>query len=432
MIRKEANSQSNDSSFIYLTHIRFIAIFVLFFLGAAVVYHGILDFLGFNYPWNTFLFDPSDRFNDWVNSVNQAHSSNPYYAQGPALATYFPFSYVMFGFLGRDSISGVTVYFLVTLLLMLTLGFCMQYSKYLIEKIPNASFRSRLIFLLLVVSLFTYPVIFSLDRGNIDLWISLLCSIFVFLTNSKLDYLGSLALAIAISLKGYPAAFLLLLLMERKYYNVFFIMLMTAFLTMYPLLFMWDSLNFNLQGFLTNFKKYKEIYVLGNGSLFASSDPYNAIRLVFFKFLEFSNNLDESHIRNASLYVYNYYKYLIFAFACLVSFYVVMLRDCQWKKILAICLLTILFPNVANDYKLNMLLPAMYFLVFHDMNKSESRKIFLAVCLLMVPKSYFFVSGRSISMLINPIILGYLSFLILSQQSVKLQFKNYLNFIFKK
>ena len=99
------------------------------------------------------------------------------------------------------------------------------------------------------------------------------------------------------------------------------------------------------------------------------------------------------------------YKYFSFALAGMFSIYAIFAKTPQWRRVLAICLTCILFPAVANDYKLNLLFPALYLLIAdHDSSKSN-KIIFMLLCLLLIPKSYFFIDGRSISMLINPILL---------------------------
>jgi len=50
--------------------------------------------LGRPYPYNTFFFDPRDRYGDLLNSWRQAQSDNPYFKGGtPAVATWFPLVY---------------------------------------------------------------------------------------------------------------------------------------------------------------------------------------------------------------------------------------------------------------------------------------------------------------------------------------------------
>lgn len=68
----------------------------IFFYIAQLVYFYILHDSGHHFPETSFLFDRGDRFNDWNNSVLSAANLNPYFEPSPAIAAYFPFSYLFF------------------------------------------------------------------------------------------------------------------------------------------------------------------------------------------------------------------------------------------------------------------------------------------------------------------------------------------------
>jgi hypothetical protein len=75
--------------------LRFFAMFILAGFALAACYHTAMrHFLNRGFPWNTYLFDPSDRFNDWHNPVRDARSMDPYYKY--RTANYFPFAYMAF------------------------------------------------------------------------------------------------------------------------------------------------------------------------------------------------------------------------------------------------------------------------------------------------------------------------------------------------
>ena len=78
-------------------------------------------------------------------------------------------------------------------------------------------------FLLLIVPILflTYPFLFTMDRGNIEilLFISLLFFLYYFL--QKKFVLSAIFLSIAIAMKAFPAVFLILYLPEKKYREMF-------------------------------------------------------------------------------------------------------------------------------------------------------------------------------------------------------------------
>lgn len=376
----------------------------------ACVYHAILGLIGLDWPWNTFLFSPGDRFNDWHNSVAQAASINPYDSSGPALAAYFPVTYVLLKVgVGYSAVTSIYIYFSISIaLFILTAGLVRAQIRQ-----PSVDSRTHYIkdvVLLVAACLISYPVLFALDRGNIDLWIALLSALFVVTQRTRFEIAGLLCLSLAISVKGYPAAFLLLLVSDRKYRSAIFCSFLALFMTGITLYFMWDGFGRNLNGFLNNLNSYYRIYVIGGASLFASSDPYNATRLIYFEFVGvwqklISPNFVPLSLETVSTSILRIYSLLSSFFAVIAAFFVLAVPAARWKKVTAICLIAIFFPNVSNDYKLCILFPGLYLLLLENINSRTEKVSFVLFCLLMVPKSYLFIHGKPISMFINPLLL---------------------------
>lgn len=379
-----------------------------FFL--AVGYHATLGSIGMDWPWNTFLFLPGDRFNDWHNSVAQTASGHPYYSSGPALATYFPVTYVLLRVgVGYSAVTSICIYFSISIpLLVLTASLLRtQFREHSFDSVAH---YVKDIVLLVAASLISYPVLFALDRGNVDLWIALLSALFVITQRTRFELAGLLCLSLAISLKGYPAVFLLLLVSDLKYKSAMFCLILTLLMSGISLYFMWDGFGRNLNGFLNNLNSYYRVYVIGGGSLFASSDPYNAARLIYFEFVGVWQKLVSSNfvplgLEAVSTSILRIYSLLSLSFAILTAFFVLAIPAMRWKKVTALCLVAIIFPNVANDYKLCFLFPGLYLLLMEKEFSRSERISFVLFCLLMVPKSYFFVHGKPISMFINPLLL---------------------------
>jgi hypothetical protein len=160
-------------------------------------------------------------------------------------------------------------------------------------------------------------------------------------------------------------------------------------------------------GFKDNFHQYNEIYVIGSGSLFASSDLYNAIRLV-------ANIFYEQDLVTFSKLIFKYYTAYSFFVSLVLAVYVSFVCTKNWRRVIAVSLIILIFPNVTNDYKLCTLIPGLFLLLNENIDFSAKRAIFFLIMLLMIPKSYFFISGKSISMLINPVLIMLLTIIILS------------------
>jgi hypothetical protein len=394
--------------------------FILTSFFIAVAFHKGLSFFGYSYPWNTFLFHPGDRFNDFFNSVKQANSLTPYFFKGPALATYFPFAYSVFLIGDASSKLFSSLIFLIVSIFLLFLSIFF-YRSYVEKKNSDNKFSMKDVFYLFSSLLFSYPVLFSIDRGNIDLWIAMLCSIYVFSTYQKGSrFIGLSCLAIAISLKGYPLAFLLLLVAKKNFLDIFKCLTLVFLLTLTSTFWMDGDILHIFSGFIDNFHQYNEIYVFGAGSLFASSDLYNAIRLIALFF-------EQDLVTFSKLVIKAYTTYSFFV-SLILAIYVSFVCTENWRRVIAVSLIILIFPNVANDYKLCILIPGLFLLLIENIDFSSKRAVFFLMMLLMIPKSYFFIRGKSISMVINPLLVMLLTITILNDcknwLKVKVFFKN--------
>lgn len=370
----------------------------------ATVFHLTLGYFNLSYPWTTFLFNPGDRFNDWHNSIVHAAYFNPYEAPEPAIATYFPFAYVLFKLgIFETRVHSLLVYFSISFGLIFMAAY---------QAAINSKKKISDTYFLIAGTALSYPAIFAFDRGNIDIWIAFLCAIFIINSQSNSTKFGCICLAIAIALKGYPAAFVLVYLREKKWsYAAVCILLVTA-LTIIPLYFLWGGFSTNLSGLKKNLELYKSIYVLGSGSLFASSDPFNAVRLIFEvcqsciqKIIPLPGDWVNVNLHLFSSKLLEIYTYFSFILASICALFALFSSAQEWKRTLSICIICLIFPAVTNDYKLNIIFPALYLLLEYRDRSKSAKIIFALICALLIPKSYYFIDGRSISMLINPILI---------------------------
>ena len=396
-------------------------------LVLACGYHATLASLGFKYPWTTFLFIPEDRFNDWHNSVAAAATFNPYYAATKAVSAYFPVAYQVFLVGGDLSPAASTAVYLAISVCLLAASIIVAWRYLQPEAARAVQLRLRDLWLLLLACLLSYPVLFALDRGNIDLWIASLCLIYVATLRTQHEPLGFAALALAISLKAYPLAFLALAVTERKYRAAFLCAAAAGLATVLTLAGMRGGFSYNLNGLMLNLHRYYEVYVLGTHSMFASSDPYNGIRTlilggtyVWQKIVTPGMPTPEVKIalkwvlENWGGMILQVYSVLSLSFALVCAFFVLAVPAPRWRRIMAVCLVAILFPNVANDYKLNLLLPGMLALLLDpDAADRRGRTAFVLLCVLMIPKSYYFIHGLGVTNIITPVLLIAMSYYVL-------------------
>lgn len=395
--------------------VRILSVVCILGFVTACCYHFFLGLMGFNFPWDTFLFESEDRFNDWYNAVASAETHDPYFRKLRAVAPYFPFAYITLQVgAGISKFASLIVFLVTSLGLFLSALLCIR--NYDIAAGGQTLVRKTDLSLYFLAFLISYPVIYTLDRGNLDLIIASFCIFYVATLHTRHAFFGTVAISIAIAMKGYPAAFLLLGIYERRYFQVGICGAISVTLTLLALATFTGGIIHNFSGFLEGLKAYQQVYVLGPHSLFASSDPYNGIRSLFLilkggrPVLE-SGSLDLSQFSSNILPIYSVF---ITVFALLSTIFVLVSDATRWQRVMAICLVALVFPNVANDYKLCILFPGILSLILERDVGVRSRAALALSCLLMIPKSYFFIGGLGITNLINPILLVLLSVVVLA------------------
>ena len=381
-------------------------------LTVACIYHALLARAGYGFPWNTFLFMPEDRYNDWHNSVAAAATLDPYYTPRRALSVYFPFAYFVFLLGAGLSWVANSALFLAVSFGLLVGAVVFTWSRGRPAAVAHGDADAKELALLLLAVLLSYPVLFALDRGNLEVWIASICVFYVAALGTRHEWLGYALLSLAIAVKGYPVAFLALALARRSYRGAVLCGLAAVALNVIALACMKGGIVHNFQGWLTNLGAFQQLYVLGPRSLFATSDPYDGVRSLVWivpdawKYLVPAGDIVPG-VQAWSATILRPYSVLSLAFALCGAFFVLFVPARHWQRVMAVCLIVLLFPNVANDYKLCMLLPGVLALVLEQERNRRGWIALMLVCLLMIPKSYYFFAGGHIGVtnLINPVLL---------------------------
>lgn len=173
-------------------------------------------------PFLSILFhDPSDTFMDFYNSIYHTYLAIPY-ERG---CIYPPFAYLLYTvfqkivpldivsegqFAIKNNQMGQMTFIIYIVITIVTLAYMIYINKKG-EKIEK--------FLLLFILLFSTPILFTLERGNIVILTLIFLMIYVFYYDSEnkiLREIALIALAMAVATKIYPAVFGLLLLRDKK------------------------------------------------------------------------------------------------------------------------------------------------------------------------------------------------------------------------
>ncbi len=164
-------------------------------------------YLGLTFPYDTFLHFPWDRFADFLKVIDALHVVETWEPQNPYDKYWYVYA-IPFG--------TVYYYFFAVLILILNnkylvyilLSLFLLSSHFVISKKLGNSYW------VILLSMLSYPVIFTIDRGNYAFAVYVL--IFFALTTDKI-LLASLAIAVATSLKITPAIFVVLLVFMKPF-----------------------------------------------------------------------------------------------------------------------------------------------------------------------------------------------------------------------
>ena len=197
-------------------------IVVGFFLSISFHYYrGTIE--GMPYPYNTFLFTPADRFMDFF-VARYVADLNPYFnsivpsAQFPLvnlfdyLITLLPLNVSLQLFIILISIA----FFSLTYLILW--GGTKMSSRKLLEILP--------------ITFLTYPFLFTIDRGNLEILLFIFLLFFLYFFLRENYALSAIFLSIASAMKIFPMVLLLLYLPKKKYRELILSIGMTALLSL--------------------------------------------------------------------------------------------------------------------------------------------------------------------------------------------------------
>ena len=344
----------------------------------SVFYHYVLsNYSGLGYyPYNTFLFNPADMFNDFINIYWATVDLNPYAAP---VSVYFPFTFVvvyLFTLLNSSYLALCAFTFIFLAFLM----------PYVYRAIPSAGKFGKAIDAFVLVFM-SYPVLFNLDRGNLESLVFIFLALFLYYYQKKEDLKSVFFLSLAISMKLYPAVFIVLFLADKKYRNVIYAGIFVTVITILSAFMLEGGVVNSFLGLKNNLELFRLEYLVTNRGLQHNASLYGVVKIL-------------------KLPVLSYYSVLALIFFSLIAAYVMLKEDIFWKRVALLVFSMILLPQVSYDYKLiHLFIPLLMFL--NHAKPSGSDTVYALLWgLLLIPKDYFIISGDiSIAVLINPLIM---------------------------
>lgn len=183
------------------------ALIVLVGTSASIAYHYVMgDYLGLGYPYSSFLFLPKDHFMDYFNVYRHAQefkpgvSSNMVYS--PLLHLVMTVLNLAPAWVGFAAMTGAFVATLTALLWKWTM-------RLIGSPIVRAMYVAAL-------GLLAYPVLFALDRGNLEMLVFMMLAAFFYLYYWRRSPYAWIALSLAVAAKYYWVTLVVLLLLDRQ------------------------------------------------------------------------------------------------------------------------------------------------------------------------------------------------------------------------
>lgn len=327
------------------------------------------------YPYGTIFSPWPDTFGDIMFPLNIVLGNmHPYQYLGH---NYFPFTYIL---LYPLKIFPAQMGALASLLLFA--AFIFAYVKTGLKNIKGA-FWAMLIFTLLC-----YPVLFVAERANIEMFIFMLIAGFVWAYRKQYFYTAAILVAFAISLKLYPAVFLVLLAKDKLFKQISFAVLLSIVIFYISLLLTGNDMH----GFARNLQYFNDSYAIGPRGVSASHSFYSLIRLPLNIMFNDGTITMENYRAFTSVISkpYMLFSFVFFAFASLV----VMLKEKSlWKNLFILTACYTWLPYVSFDYTLLLLL--IPFLLFVQSKEKYQNKEELFYCIvfavLFIPINWYWM-----------------------------------------
>lgn len=395
--------------------IRFCIIFLAsgFILGVAFCFFYKV-FLGLDYPFSTFLFRPHDRFQDFLGVLRMTADRNPYqvkivegiWGHYPVEASnYFPFTHLLL-----YPLTLINKYLSLLIYFLSVICFWVFASAKALDAGLFESRRQRFLNIM-VLTLMNYPLLFILDRGNVE------GIVFIFLAYAVWFYaMGSgkwsaVFIGLAAAIKGTPILFLLFFIKERRWKELMIGIAVPFCLSLVALLFLQGGVLKNLILFKDALRNFGEFLLIGhNGithsvSLFGMAYSFWLLANKFF--------LDVASLKP----IVAGYNVVAGIMGLAAIAYVYFSRLEPWKAWFVLVAAIQVLPFPSYDYKLiNTFLPL--FLLIRSGQETQWTKAYLALlCLIIVPKGFWilFLDVRC-GTILNPLLILMVCIMIITEQ----------------
>lgn len=381
-------------------------VLVGFFIG--VIFHYInANILKLGTPYNTFLLYSDWFMGDLVDDIRLMTKLAPYISPDP-LVSYFPLAYVflfIFSLIGHPTAAGLLIlgiFIVFFTYLNFKKFYCEEFSK--LENFKN----------LFALSFLTYPFLFALERGNLDIILVLLMTISVYAFAQKKYLLSANMLAIINAAKPFTLIFLFLFAYKKKWKELIWSLALTGILVLISFMILNGGFMAEVHGLKVNLGLFADKFIYKpNYGLENCSSLFGALKLIFHP-----QSYSGTHLLAKE------YNLIIIFMTAVVIFYT-WTEKVFWKQITLLTLYMLTIPFSIYDYKLIFLFIPIWLFV----NETEKTKFdwlyTILFGLLLIPKKQFiFIPIKVLSVIVNPVIMLLIIGLIILEQALSAKEKN--------
>ena len=401
---------------VVLKRIRFCRLFFAagFIVGVVICLFGV--FLGFDYPYTTFLFRPEDRFQDFLGVLKMTADRAPYLLTGlkefapgqcPMVrSNYFPFSHLLlYPFTLINAYASLFIYSL------FIIGFAILASGKALTDGLSDTIGQRCLNIL-VFTLMSYPILITLDRGNIEgiIFVFLSCAAWLYLTGR--GKWAAACIGFAASLKGYPILFLVFFVKEHRWKEIMIGLAVAACLTLVALLFLKGGVFVNLTLMSGAFRNFGDAVLMQNTGITHSISLFG-MAYSCWVLLHHHTYMDVDSLQP----LFAGYSVVAGIIVLAAMTYIIISRLEFWKSWFVMVAVVQLLPFPSGDYKLLHTLVPMFLLIRSGKETLWTSYYLALLCLIVVPKGFLILfDDVNFGTIVNPLLILTVCIMIIVEQ----------------
>jgi len=369
---------SKENKILILSNI----ILVGFFL--AVVFHYSMGYyLGLKAPFDSFVYPAYKAFCDFIDILPFVKDFAPYSTVTPWIA-YFPLAYIlMFPFTLIKSRMVAYLIFASGFMAFLLYANIKVFFTKSFSKLQN--FQN-----IFIITFLSYSVLYSLDKGNFDMFLFIVLALSVYAFKSKRYMLSAILLAVENAIKPFPIIFLLLFLYKKRYKEFFVSLALMGIMIIGGFMVLKGNFFDQITVLIKDLSLFKLAYIYddnSNSGLTFASSLYLPLKWAFCQ-------VSSHPLLPVDVFV-KFYNILWNIVTIVIAFFT-WREKIFWKKISLLTFYMLLMPYLVYDYKLIFLFIPLWLFV----TEKESSKFDLIYTilfgLLFIPKNIVFFNSEAL------------------------------------